>query len=296
MFSKLANWKFLTGIASFALSVTPHAFAQAQPQDGIGQVSSAPAVKCFRLDRRHVAQSANFNVYSADSAAVARRTAQCAEMTLAELATRWFGRVNEKLWAPRCQIVLHRGRSEYRAAVGAGSEGTRGSSAVTFDEGKITGRRIDLLDMDQDRLASVLPHELTHVLLRDRFAQGTLPRWADEGMAMLADTEEKRAQHLHDLRTAMAKSDEFLAADLLTMGYPPSSRRQCFYGQSVFLTQFLVARKDPQHFIKFVEGAGIAGFDIALRECYAIADVAQLDRQWRRNIYSFHLTSTAPSR
>jgi len=139
---------------------------------------------------------------------------------------------------------------------------------------------------------NALPHELTHVILRDRFTSGTLPRWADEGMAMMADPKTKQGRHLQDLRTAMANSTEFSAADLLTMNdYPRSDRRQVFYGQSIFVAHVLIARKNPQHFVTFLERADAVGYDAALQECYGIASMAELDRQWRRDLYSVRLAS-----
>lgn len=78
------------------------------------------------------------------------------------------------------------------AAVGPGSEHTVGSSLVTVDKAKIASRRIDLLGDQTEFLTAALPHELTHVILRDRLMSTPPPRWADEGMAVLADTEAKQ--------------------------------------------------------------------------------------------------------
>jgi hypothetical protein len=249
--------------------------------------------RTYRQGRWYVVETANFQVCFEENEAAARRCARHVEMLRIELASKWFGAPADKRWTPRCQIVLHSGRKGYVAAVGGGSEGTLGSSAITFDEGKITSRRIDLLAIDSAFLTNALPHELTHVLLRDRFtSSGTLPRWADEGMAMMADPETKQERHLHDLRTAMANGAEFSAADLLAMRtYPPTKRRQAFYGQSVFVVRLLIARKNPQQFVTFLERAQVAGYNAALRECYGIASMADLDRQWRRDMYTGRLAS-----
>ena len=36
-------------------------------------------------------------------------------------------------------------------------------------------------------LTAILPHEVTHVVLADLFTTQQIPRWADEGMAVLAE-------------------------------------------------------------------------------------------------------------
>ena len=49
-----------------------------------------------------------------------------------------------------------------------------------------------------------LGHELTHVLLADLFPNQTLPRWLDEGIAILADMWPVVAKdHLTELKTAL---------------------------------------------------------------------------------------------
>ena len=242
--------------------------------------------RTFREGNWQVAETANFRLYCR-SEGVARQSAEQAESLRSELSTKWFGTAADKPWVPRCLVVVHASRRSYTLSAGPGSDQTVGASAVSFDAGRITSRRIDLLANDQSALNYAFPHELTHVLLRDRFSSGNLPRWADEGMAMMADTAEKQSRHLQDLRNAIAKSTEFSAADLLTTReYPRSGRRQAFYGQSIFLTQFLVAQKTPQHFVAFLERANAVGYDNALRECYGIDGMARLDRQWRSELYA----------
>jgi len=151
--------------------------------------------------------------------------------------------------------------------------------------GRITARRVDLLEESTDYLSAALPHELTHVILKDRFASKILPRWADEGMAILADTEAKQKRHDRDLQTALRHQTTFRAAELLLMEeYPSASRFGTFYGQSVSLTKFLVGRQGPAEFVKFVELAEDHGFDNAARECYGFANLGDLDRQWRESV------------
>jgi hypothetical protein len=141
-------------------------------------------------------------------------------------------------------------------------------------------------------MSAALPHELTHVVLRDRFTSAPSPRWADEGMATLADTEAKQGRHHKDLMTALANGTTFRAANLLAMDdYPQADRFGAFYGESVSLTKFLVDRATPQRFVEFVERAGREGYDAALRFCYGINGARELDRERRQSLNPIELES-----
>jgi hypothetical protein len=129
---------------------------------------------------------------------------------------------------------------------------------------------------------AALPHEMTHVILADLLGGRQPPRWADEGMAMLADTKEKQLLHERDLAQGLASGRAFRLAELLALdAYPHASRVPAFYGQSVSITAFLALRDDPAKFVEFLRRTGEQGHDSALRKVYAIDGVAELERLWR---------------
>jgi hypothetical protein len=230
-------------------------------------------------------ETANFQVCCERSIEPAVHLARHAESLRGTLESKWLGETSAAEWRPRCQIVLYPTRQQYVADVGRGSERTVGSSLVSADRGKITRRRIDLLGGTTDYLSAALPHELTHVVLSDRFSSKPMPRWADEGTAILADPKAKQRRHFEDLRSALKQGDEFHAAALLSLDdYPRADRFGVFYGQSASLTEFLVRRQSPQMFIDFVDRANYDGIDKALRECYGFASVSDLHRQWSRQL------------
>jgi hypothetical protein len=247
--------------------------------------SDCPEVeRTYRQGRWFVLESANFQVCCDSSNTSAIQLARHTEKLRITLREKWLDDARKTIWRPKCQLVLHSSRSSYTSAVGRGSERTFGSSLVSIEKGRISGRRIDLLGAsDQDYFSAALPHELTHVVLRDRFVETGLPRWADEGVAMLADTKEKRGRHNKDLLAAVRRDATFNVPSLLLLEeYPPADRWGAFYGQSISLTEFLVHRKTPEEFVNFIERAKVKGYDAALEECYGIANMGDLDRQWRR--------------
>lgn len=244
-----------------------------------------PINRSYKQSSWNVVETENFQICCDDSKSTAESLAKHAERLRSELQLKWFGKVRDQAWSPKCQIVLHAKVSSYVAAVGRGSERTVGSSLIKADGGKILSRRIDLLKGNNDFLSAALPHELTHVVLKERFSTILIPRWADEGIAILADPVAKQGRHKTDFKKALTSATTFQAAALLTLeDYPAPDRFGVFYGQSASLAEFLINRKSPEEFIEFVERAALTDYDSALKSCYDISNVRELDRLWRENL------------
>lgn len=244
--------------------------------------------RCYTDARWYVVETQSFRVCSDESQSTAESLARHAEALRAELLPKWTGQKRAaEQWAPKCQIVLHATQQSYVAAVGRGSERTLGSSLVKAEGGKILKRRIDLLGGTTNFLSAALPHELTHVVVKDRFTQDWIPRWADEGIAVLADPPAKQGRHRNDLRNALVSGTTFEAGALLALDdYPRPDRFGVFYGQSASLAEYLLNRKTPADFLEFIERARVAGYDTALQTCYDISNVRELDRVWRASVSS----------
>lgn len=277
-----------SGCALFASAVILAAFAQRSAAlahcngESVCNCPSCPIEESYRRSRWNIIETANFKISSEVSKASATDIAKHAEALRSELVPKWLGSGTTQSWTPKCEIVLHGSRDSYVSAVGRGSERTVGSSLTKNDGPKVVLRRIDLLGNGTNFLEAALPHELTHVVLKDRFVTAHVPRWADEGTAILSDPSDKQRRHAVDLKRAISSSSTFHAAALLTLEeYPAPDRFGVFYGQSASVTEFLVRRKTPEKFIKFIEKANAVGYDSALRTCYDIASIGELDRLWR---------------
>ena len=73
-------------------------------------------------------------------------------------------------------------------------------------------------------------------MVAERFVERQIPRWADEGMAVLADTQGKQDLHHADLRLARANRTTFRLVELMQLeNYPDATRQATFYGQSASL-------------------------------------------------------------
>lgn len=232
----------------------------------------------------HFAESGSFRVWCRSNCGDAGAVAKQCECLRSELQAKWIGKDLPGDWTPKCDVVVHASGRDYVRAVGQGLERTAGSSLVTVKAGRVVSRRLDLR-ADRGDALSAAPHELTHIVLADRFVDRPLPRWADEGMATLADSTSKRGEHRRDLLAAINRRSELRVAELLSMdGYPSGATWATFYGQSASLVEFLLERGEPEALVQFVSRAHLGGYDAALREVYGIAGVAALERQWKASV------------
>jgi hypothetical protein len=129
-------------------------------------------------------------------------------------------------------------------------------------------------------LPAILPHEVTHVVLADLFTDMQVPRWADEGMAVLAEPGQEQALRAADLAAPLGQNRLFRLSDLMTMDYPEGKHWSLYYAQSVSLTRYLVELGTPAEFVAFVKGAQRNGVEPELRRVYQIDGLADLERRW----------------
>lgn len=225
-------------------------------------------------------ETENFRVYSFAGGPPAAEVANKSEHLRAELQRIWLGESTQSPWRPRCDVVLHASRASYQQAVGGGAQ-TSGSSLIRYERGSMQVRRIDLL-VDSRGGFTAMAHELTHVVLADRFEGRQPPRWVDEGIATMADSHAKRKLHHRDCQHALSngkalrmieilKLEEFTSADQV----PP------FYGQSLSLVNYFFQHSEPKDIVDFVETAMQHGYDHALRTHYDINGVTALEQKWR---------------
>ncbi len=231
------------------------------------------------------AETANFQVCALATADEVQHLALSCEKLRVGLCDKWLGKSSDRKteasrWTPRCFVLVHPTAESYLREVGPGQQ-TAGSSLVEFDQGKLITRRVDLRADHPEGYQDALAHELTHVVVADRFIEFPLPRWADEGIAVLADSTAKQTAHFADLNTARRAGESFRLAELLTLqDYPGANRQAAFYGQSTSVARFLVDRGSADQFLRFVETACRRGYDVALNDSYGISGVAELERLW----------------
>lgn len=246
------------------------------------QVDKRPVQKTNLKNEPTETSSDHFHIRSPAGGPSATSMLKLCESLREELQQVWGGDDPPSSWQPKCHVVVHATRAAYLKIVGPGGSQTTGSSLIQFESGKICSRRIDLL-LDSQGAASALPHELTHVILADRFGGRQPPQWLDEGIAMLADTRGKQLLHQRDCRDTLAANHALPISELLRLSeFTSAEQVPAFYGQSLSLVQMLATKGKPAKIIDFALEAMDQGYDRALQIHYGIEGVDSLEHQWRR--------------
>lgn len=238
--------------------------------------NAATILSRSNVGRWSVVETANFRIFGIGDRLLLD-AARIAEQTRANLFRTWFGDAKPVRWQPLCELYLHDDDAEYSRLTNLGAS-SPGNSSVAVERGRVRSRRIDLRSDAASLLEAVLPHEITHVVMSDRFTEPALPRWADEGLAVLTEPDEKMAAHLRNLVEWRSRGRHFTAQQLMTMhNYPPGELWGLFYAESVSLVDFLVQRGGPARFIEFLSAAISRGYEPELHRVYGIRSFSELD-------------------
>ncbi len=230
------------------------------------------------VGRWQIRDTANFRIYHADPA-LAEKVAGVAETIRRDQTRRWTNQPPAVPWQPRCEVYLYPSAKQYAAETGQ-PEDSPGFSTMGMNEGRIISRRVNLKADHETLVPAVLPHEITHVILADSFTVRQIPRWADEGMAVLSEPDQEQDRRAVDLVEPLGKNMLFPIETLMNMDYPDNRYWGLYYAQSVSLTRFLVERGSPAQLVQFLQGAQRNGFEPELKRVYQIDGFADLQARW----------------
>jgi len=222
-------------------------------------------------------ETANFTV-NAPCAESAQQFAEVAEQYRKDLAILWLGKTLPD-WSARCSIKIHVGSD-----LGAG-----GKTSFIFENGEVFGWEMEIQGSHERILDSVLPHEITHMILASHFRQ-PLPRWLDEGMATSVEHYSEQENYRRMLRYFLRSSVQrcFPLNRLVAMKDYPADVMP-FYAQGFSLVEYLLEYgrqfDDYEHrrLVRFA-GSGMQNGDwqSALKEHYGIQNLGELQTSWVR--------------
>jgi hypothetical protein len=232
---------------------------------------------------------ANFAVhFQSGDVDLAEKLAECAERTRTELYRNWFAVEHPVDWSRKCEVFMHASMSSYAEATDYRASSS-GYSVTHSNRGRVVSQRIDLLQDGSDLLRAVLPHELAHVLLSHFFVRRPLPLWAEEGLAVLAETREIRNAHLKNLDTYARRGTLYTAQELMGMReYPAADQRGVFYAQSVSMVEFLINRRGTPQFMEFLNLAVRQGSETVLKRVYGVSSLQELHQDWLASTISLN--------
>lgn len=230
-----------------------------------------------------VCESSHFRVYHTDPR-LGEQVAQIAETTRAAVIRKWLGQ--DVAWEQPCQIYVHPTADSYHRQSGMPptAPGHSDYDADKNDASVIHYRRVFVRADHAHMLSAILPHEVTHVVLNGQFGRKLLPRWADEGMAVLSEPYSRIEMHLTPLAETYRQGQALTLQELLTVDDYPKDRSKVasFYGQSVCLVEYLCTLKGPQGFVAFMRDANREGDASALQRNYGLT-ITELEsrlQQW----------------
>ena len=145
-----------------------------------------------------VHETANFRIFHCDPA-LAQQAAAVAESVRTAQAKRWSSPAARPTWSPRCDLYLYPNPRSYAEATGQ-PEISPGISTMANNGIRVLSRRMNLRADNPLLLTATLPHEVTHIVLADVFVVQQIPRWADEGIAVLAEPATEQHHREADLR------------------------------------------------------------------------------------------------
>lgn len=231
-----------------------------------------------------VADTPNFRIYHNQPRDLVERVAQTAERTRLEMSRKWFGNDGDD-WQGKCELVLHATAAEYSKQTGVPAT-SPGHSRIESDRAthRVIGRRLDLHVDNPSMVEAVLPHETTHCIIAGQFGPFPVPRWVDEGMAVLSEPAVKVEQHRRNLVKAAGEGQLFGVKELLELdNYPQPQRVGAFYAQSVGLVDFITQQQGPAVFSAFVRDGLRSGWDAALRKHYNWS-LTDLQQRWDAHV------------
>jgi hypothetical protein len=227
------------------------------------------AAACASLGASY--QTPNFTV-EAPTPQIAQQVGQYAEHYRREKALEWVGREMPR-WPEPCPL-----------RVKVTMSGAGGATSFAFDQGQVLGQQMNIEGSLDRILASVLPHEVTHTVFAHHFRH-PVPRWADEGGAVLSEDEVERNRHDQLVRQILNQGRAIPLRRLFSLKEYPSDV-MCLYAQGFSVANFLVSNSNRSTFLNFVGDGMQYGWDHAVQTYYRYQSVEEMEQAWLSHLRS----------
>jgi hypothetical protein len=214
----------------------------------------------------------NFLVTAPDEQ-LARQFGQMAEVYRKQKALEWLGGEIPP-WTAPCPLTV-------KPTLG-GSGG--GATSFNYQNGSYQIISMEISGPVERMLNSVLPHEVTHTIFAHHF-RFPVPRWADEGGAVLSEDDLERGRHDQLCRSFLNSQQKVSLRRLFTLReYNEVDNVMKIYAQGYSVTSYLVDLSDRATFLSFVNTGVSAGWDRAVQQYYRLQSVEELEEQWLQHL------------
>jgi hypothetical protein len=204
---------------------------------------------------------------------IAQQVGQWAEHYRKEKALQWLGREMPP-WSEPCPLHV-------KITFG----GSGGATTFNFDFAHGQVWQTMQIEGSLDRLLqSVLPHEVTHTVFAHYF-RCPVPRWADEGGAVLSEDDLERSHHDQMVRQILNARREIPLRRLFNLREYPHEVGS-LYAEGYSVARFLVDSRGPQAFLAFVAQGMQGDWDVAVQAHYRYQNIEQLEEAWKSHLRS----------
>jgi hypothetical protein len=204
-------------------------------------------------------------VVEAATPEIAQNVGQWAEYYRKEKAIQWLGREMPP-WPEPCTLQVK---------VTRGSAG--GATSFNFTNGQVW-QTMEIEGKFDRLIASVLPHEVTHTVFAHYF-RCPVPRWADEGGAVLSEDDLERNEHDLMVRQILNSGRSIALRHLFSLREYPREVG-ALYAEGYSVAEYLVSSSSRRVFLEFVAHGMQYGWDSAARSYYRFQNIEQLQDGW----------------
>jgi hypothetical protein len=199
--------------------------------------------------------------------------------------TQEFNLIRDKIWIweNRAKVYIAKDKDDYLTRFNC----PRWSEACVNHKEKII-----YTYPDQERFASILIHELTHIIFKEYVRKNEFPLWLDEGVAVYMENKYSEGfpqANISSLKRAIIDNSyiPFSKLNDITTFKLNSEKKayvNIFYIQSFSIVYFLIKSYGRGNFSRFLfflkEGYGL---DKALSKAYInLPSIDELEKKWKR--------------
>ncbi|HOV76161.1 MAG TPA: hypothetical protein PK967_19575 [Candidatus Hydrogenedentes bacterium] len=226
-------------------------------------------------------------VHDASDTPLARETIDILKEALAEYTTRL------PAGGDPITVYLCRTMQEFKSRAGAYGQARVGGVAKA-DKGVIIAKTPALLPPSA-QFRGIIRHELIHVLLARNTEAAYVPRWFDEGVAMVLSKEMRWESSFEVARMYVQR--RLIPYIELNFAFAPIGDESTFggaYAQALSMTRWLKNRMGEDRFWQLVQSLRTMPFEDAIR-VHANLTPAGLDAGWRASLWKVALVASLVS-
>jgi tetratricopeptide (TPR) repeat protein len=231
---------------------------------------------------RLVRETERFRIYHHNDR-IARRVADALEFYLVEIINDWRLPVDKVAgWKPKIDVHLYRNDVEFREKTGMAGF-VPGFSKKPKPGAPLIEHSIHTYQNHPGLLSSILPHELTHLVLAHVAGYPKMPTALDEALALAGEPDYMRSAYL---RAAFEPAVRANTPDLRTLLDEPKAgsgfEYTVFYARGLVLAELMRSRVSPDRIVAMLSKLP-AGGDIrpVLAAALGFKDVGDLENGWR---------------